>query len=269
MKKALHLALAAAAVLLLATACNKPSPETSEYVTDSHGRRLVSKIEREFVPFNGESDTSFLSFEYDEKQRIRSIVHYYNEENHLCCQYKYFQNRIVVYIDGSDCDSAVYKKGPSGYIDSCYLWKNGRVVSTTHTISYDADGRLLDCQDDVEYSWTSRKYEWERDFLAIIKDGQGREEYYTYLSNRENRTNLCFLKGFEYDYEPTHMIEGYFSNFCKGFPTEITIKYPERSPDEFHRVFEYSFNDDNFIESFIEFNVDGGDLHTKVSYLKK
>ncbi|MBD5397287.1 hypothetical protein HDR62_04010 [bacterium] len=265
MKRLLHLVLAATAVLLLVTACNKPTSETSQYVTDSHGRRLVSKIEQEFVAFNGKNDLSSLSFEYDEHQRIISIVQCFNNEIRESYQYKYFQDRIVVFIDGSD--SIVYKKGINGRIDSCYRWENGRVVSTTHAISYDASGRLLEYQDDVD--WFSRKYSWEKDLLSIIKDGQGREEYYTYLSNRENRTNICFLKGFEYSDHPIYMVEGYFSNFCKRFPTEITIKYPEHS-EEFHHVFEYSFSDDNFIESFIEFNVDGeGDVHTKVSYLKK
>lgn len=266
MRKLLHLALAAMAVLLLANAC-KPDEKTTEYVTDSHGRRLVSKIECEYVLFNGKNVLSSLSFEYDEHQRIKSTVQYFNNEIIESIQYKYFQDKIVVYIDGSHYDSVVYKKGTSGRIDSCYLWENGQVVSTTHSISYDADGRLLDYQDDV--NWASRKYSWERNLLSIIKDGRGREEYYTYLSGRENRTNICFLKGFEYGEHPVYMVESYFSNFCKGFPTEITIKYPEYS-DEFHRAFEYSFSDDNFIESFIEFNVDGEwDIHTKVSYLKK
>lgn len=267
MKRLLHLVLAAVAVLLLVTACNKPTSETSQYVTDSQGRRLVSKIEIETIRSNGIEYCCEIEFEYDKNLRL-AIVRKKGRTNDEPwsteeCHYEYFSDRIVGYITQEDyrVDSVVNMIGAKGYIDSCLLYTKGNIYKNTY--SYDNNGRLTSIDNET--------YEWNGDLLSIT-DQVFRKFHYTYLSDRVNHANIGFVDfGDLYDCTDNEsLIKNYFSNFSKGFVSECTL-LQEDDDEPYSYTLEYSFDDAGFATSLVVLDwEDPSDKnYVKISYLKK
>lgn len=267
MRKALHIVLAAAAVLLLANAC-KPDEKTTEYVTDSHGRRLVSKIEGRSFNEDGTSSTFFnTTFSYGQNGELTGAVSSHEVANtgdgcSTTYQFNYTDKEIRVigsaqwHYDGEEEtweDNFIYKLDENSRIINLVFFRkvgDSSTLNSSYNFSYNESGFLTR----MVSSYNNRyELEWEKD--AITKkirydyDGDASTNSFSYLSDKKNLSNV-HLGAFWEPYFAEGISEPYsFSGYSEYWGKIGNQLIKEIKYDENVSSFSYTFNKDGNVSN--------------------